>query len=149
MITNGIESPEAEYPGCEKEFIDYTAGSLNGRSPGFEIEKSKDFQAILYSTGRAIAADVSVPHPNRARLINDIKSVPKYTVHTGRFALFYRSFTFDMVSGDRIVFIQLPGSVDGETPFGVWFCPEYLDPRQVTVLASYFSQRCLHLSISS
>ena len=148
-VTNWIESPDINSPGCEKEFIDYTAKNLRGRSIGFGIEQSNDFQAILYSTGQATGTDVTVPHPNRARLIEDIKSVDKFTVHTGRRALFYRSFTFDMVSGDRNVFIQRPGSVDEENPFGVWFCPDYLDPRQVTVLASYFSQRCLYLSISS
>ena len=126
-------------PGNVKAFLEETANRLRGRSPNFEpnnaadIEKSKDFMAILFSTGQVTAADVSIPLTNREALIELVKSNPKSSVHTSLPAHFYRSFTFDMVSPDRSVCIQLED--------GSWNCPDYLDPRQITVLASHFSQR--------
>jgi hypothetical protein len=126
-------------PGNVKDFLEETAAHLRGRSPNFEkdnaadIEKSKNFIAILFSTGQVTAADVSIPLTNREALIEDVKNNPKFNVHTGLLALFYRSYTHAMASPDRTVFVQLDD--------GSYICPDYIDERQITVLASHFSQR--------
>jgi hypothetical protein len=99
--------------GNVKEFLGGTAFNLRQRSPNFkpndasDIEKSKDFIAILFSTRQVTAADVAAPLANSQRLIEDVKTNPKFIVHTGLPAIFYRSFTFDMVSPDRSVCVQL------------------------------------------
>ena len=125
-------------PGNEEKFLETTAENLRQRSPNFEknnaddIEKSKDFIAILFSDGQVTAADVATSLAKRYALIEDIKNNQKFTAHTGLPALFHRSSTFDMASPDRTVFVHLEDT---------YLCPDYLDPRQITVLASHFSQR--------
>jgi hypothetical protein len=77
--------------------------------------------------------DVATPLTNRHTLIEDVKTNPKFTVHTGLPALFHRSSTFDMASPDRSVCVQFD--------VGTRNCPDYLDSRQITMLTSHFSQR--------
>jgi hypothetical protein len=70
---------------------------LRPRSPNFEkwnredIEKPKDFIAILFSNGQATAADVVTPLTSRDALIEYVKNNPKFTIYTGLPALFYTS----------------------------------------------------------